>query len=59
MPATPIAPLAAAPSAQQRPTRIECHGDVRIDDYFWLRERENPEVVAYLEAENSYTNTAM
>jgi oligopeptidase B len=31
------------------------HDDVRMDEYFWLRERENPEVIAYLEAENAYT----
>ena len=30
-------------------------GDVRIDDYRWMRDRENPEVIAYLEAENAYT----
>ena len=35
------------------------HGDVRVDDYFWLRERENPEVLAYLEAENAFTKTVM
>jgi oligopeptidase B len=31
------------------------HGDVRIDNYFWLREKSNPEVIKYLEAENEYT----
>jgi oligopeptidase B len=35
------------------PTRLEKHGHVRIDDYYWLRERDNPEVIAYLEAENA------
>jgi oligopeptidase B len=34
------------------PVRLEKHGDLRIDDYYWMRERENPEVIAYLEAEN-------
>src|ERR1044071_1221555 len=34
------------------PMRLERHGHVRIDDYYWLRERDNPEVIAYLEAEN-------
>ncbi len=34
------------------PTRLEKHGHVRIDDYYWLRERDNPEVIAYLKAEN-------
>ena len=31
------------------------HGDVRVDNYYWLREKSNPEVIAYLEAENRYT----
>ena len=34
-------------------------GDRRVDDYFWLREKDNPEVIAYLEAENRYTEAAM
>ncbi|MFH0883063.1 MAG: S9 family peptidase [bacterium] len=33
--------------------------DVRTDDYYWLRERDNPEVISYLEAENAYTNAVM
>ncbi|MBD3854043.1 MAG: S9 family peptidase, partial [Acidobacteria bacterium] len=37
----------------------EAHGDVRVDDYYWLRERTNPEVLAYLEAENAYTAAVM
>jgi oligopeptidase B len=47
------------PVAAPRPTRLETHGDLRIDDYFWLRERDNPDVIAYLEAENRYTETVM
>lgn len=34
------------------PTRLEKDGHTRVDDYYWLRERDNPEVLAYLEAEN-------
>jgi len=34
------------------PRRLEKHGQVRVDDYYWLRERDNPEVIAYLDAEN-------
>src|ERR1043166_6559361 len=41
------------------PTRFEKHGHVRIDDYYWLRERENPEVIAYLNAENEYAEKTM
>ena len=44
------------PSAPQKPHRLEIHGDVRTDHYFWLREKNNPEVIAYLEAENAYTH---
>jgi len=35
------------------------HGDIRIDDYFWLRERSSPEVIEYLEDENKYTGAMM
>ena len=35
------------------------HGEVRTDNYFWLREKSNSEVIAYLEAENAYTATKM
>ena len=43
------------PGADQRPTTREIHGETRVDPYEWLREKESPEVVAYLEAENAYT----
>ncbi len=39
--------------------RLEAHGDVRIDDWFWLRDKEDPEVIAHLEAENAYTEATM
>ncbi|MEP7085851.1 MAG: S9 family peptidase [Gemmatimonadota bacterium] len=35
------------------------HGDVRIDNYFWLREKSNPKVIAYLDSENAYTAAGM
>jgi oligopeptidase B len=41
------------------PTTLEKHGHVRGDDYYWLRERENPEVVAYLNAENDHAAKTM
>lgn len=44
----------AAPIATKKPHQLEKHGDIRIDDYYWMNERENPEVIAYLEAENDY-----
>jgi oligopeptidase B len=48
-----------APMPESKPTRLELHGDVRIDNYFWLKERENPDVIAYLDAENAYTEKVM
>ena len=48
-----------APIAQKRPHRHEKHGDIRIDNYHWLRERDNPEVREYLEAENAYCRDVM
>ena len=43
-----------APIAVQIPVTLEKHGDTRIDPYFWLNDRENPEVIAYLNEENAY-----
>jgi oligopeptidase B len=45
-----------APIAPRRERVLEKHGDRRIDPYYWLREKDNPEVLAYLEAENAYTD---
>jgi oligopeptidase B len=45
-----------APAAKRVDTRREYHGDVFVDPYEWLRDKSDPEVVAYLEAENSYTD---
>jgi len=47
------------PVARIVPKQTTVHGDTRIDNYFWLRERSNPEVVRYLEAENKYTEAVM
>lgn len=49
----------APPVAVKKPKELSIHGDTRIDDYFWLRddERKDPEVLAYLEAENKYFET--
>ncbi|MFV8753531.1 S9 family peptidase [Nannocystaceae bacterium ST9] len=52
---TPEAALPEPPIAKIVPHLLALHGDERVDDYYWLREREDPEVVAYLEAENAYT----
>lgn len=50
---------AAPPDAPRRPHKLTAHGHTRIDDYYWLRERTNPEVIAYLEAENEYTEQSL
>ncbi|WKK65002.1 S9 family peptidase [Lutimonas zeaxanthinifaciens] len=42
------------PIAERIPKKMEIHGDVRTDDYYWLNERENERVIDYLNAENSY-----
>jgi oligopeptidase B len=47
--------MASPPSAPRRPHIVSAHGDDREDPWFWLRQREDPEVLAYLEAENAYT----
>jgi len=44
------------PMAEPHSYQHKIHGDIRVDDYFWLRERENPEVLDYLERENDYYN---
>ncbi|MGB0099251.1 MAG: S9 family peptidase [Nocardioides sp.] len=43
------------PVAEKRPVSSEIHGHTRTDDYEWLRDKESPDVTAYLEAENDYT----
>jgi len=43
------------PVANKKPEALSIHGDTRIDNYYWLRDRENPEVIEYLKAENEYT----
>jgi oligopeptidase B len=51
MPRPPVAP--------RKPAEQVLHGDRRADDYAWLRQKENPEVIRYLEAENSYTDAVL
>ncbi len=48
-----------APRAPRNPNILRAHGEERVDDWFWLRERANPEVRAYLDAENAYTDASM
>jgi oligopeptidase B len=45
------------PIAQEVPKIDTLHDDIRVDNYYWLREKSNPEVIKYLNAENSYTES--
>ena len=51
---TPPPPVAAV-----RPHQFIEHGTTRVDPYYWLKERSNPEVIKYLEDENAYTKAVM
>ena len=42
------------PKAAKKTYKLEKHGDVRVDNYYWLRQRNNPQVIDYLKAENRY-----
>lgn len=49
------------PKAEKRPQTLSIHGDDRVDNYYWLRDddRADPQVLAYLTAENEFTEQAM
>jgi oligopeptidase B len=47
------------PLARREPVEIVLHGDRRVDHYAWLRQKDNPEVIAYLEAENAYADAML
>ena len=49
----------SAPAAARRAKRLTAHGETRTDPYYWLRERDNPEVLRLLEAENAYTEAVL
>ena len=44
------------PKPKKTPYKLEAHGDIRIDDYYWMRDdtRSDPELISYLESENDY-----
>ena len=56
---TPQSTVPRAPVAAKRAHTTQIHGYTLTDDYFWLREKTNPAVREYLEAENAYTATIM
>lgn len=47
------------PAVEKEPKEFIAHGDKRIDDYYWLNQRENQKVINYLKAENTYLDTLM
>ena len=50
---------ASAPRPEARPVELTRHGVTRVDEYYWLRERDDPGVLAHLEAENGWTRRAL
>ena len=51
--------LPSPPIARKNHTETKLHGVVLEDDYAWLRDKENPDVTAYLDAENAYADAVM
>ena len=51
--------LPEPPVAEKIPKELTIHGDIRVDNYYWLKERENPKVIEYLTAENEYRDAVM
>src|ERR1700740_991648 len=52
-------PLPTPPVAKKDPHVTEVNGYKLVDNYYWLRDKPNPEVRAFLEAENAYTDSVM
>jgi len=48
-----------APKASLKPKNLTIHGDTRVDNYYYLNDRENPEVISYLNAENAYLDQVL
>ena len=57
-PPSPSTPGHEPPVAPRRPTELKAHGDARVDDWYWLNERDNTEVRSLLEAENAYVDAS-
>ncbi|MEP2773055.1 MAG: S9 family peptidase [Fulvivirga sp.] len=47
------------PKAEKIEKKLTAHGQTRIDNYYWMNDRNDPKVIAHLEAENAYTDTVM
>jgi oligopeptidase B len=50
---------ATPPAGRRVPHVLTMHGDERHDDWYWLRNRDDPEVIAYLEAENAFADASL
>jgi oligopeptidase B len=57
--AFPESNVPSPPLARKVPKQDVIHGETRVDDYFWLRDKQNPEVAAYLDAENTYADAVL
>src|ERR1700730_1954931 len=57
--AIPMLTAANPPQPQEKPHEIAEAGHTRNDPFFWLREKENPETIKYLEAENHYADATL
>ncbi len=51
--------MSFSPMAPKRPHPITQHGETRVDNYYWLRDRDDPEVLKYLRAESDYLEEVM
>ncbi len=51
--------MSSTPEAKKIAKELTIHNDTRIDNYYWLNDRDNPEVIEYLNAENDYTKVKM
>ena len=47
------------PDAEKKPKELTIHGDTRVDNYYWLNQRDDQQVIDYLEAENEYTQAVL
>ncbi|MFP4019146.1 MAG: S9 family peptidase [Bacteroidales bacterium] len=47
------------PDAEKKPKELTAHDDTLVDNYYWMNDRNNPEVIEYLKAENEYTDSAL
>ncbi|HUO85625.1 MAG TPA: S9 family peptidase [Thermoanaerobaculia bacterium] len=56
---SPAASDLTPPVARIEPQPLDIHGHTRVDPYYWLKQREDPDVISYLEAENQYTAAVM